>query len=83
MPSKKVPKKIPAEKPGILSSLQYRAEMSPNVPVYYCNYIQVGHSEHEFFLNIFQAPPLLSPDQLELAKKGAHIPLIHVPGHPP
>ena len=49
--------------------------MTPNVPVYYCNYVQVGHSEHEFFLNVFQAPPLLTPEQLELSQKGIHISL--------
>jgi len=43
--------------------------------VYYCNYIQVGHSEHEFFLNLFQAPPQLRQDQLELVQKGIPLPL--------
>lgn len=75
MPSKKKTKNIPAQKSPVLSKIQYRAEMTPNVPVYYCNYVQVGHSEHEFFLNVFQAPPLLRPEHFELSQKGLHIPL--------
>ena len=49
MPSNKKPKNITPQKSGALSKIQYRAEMTPNVPVYYCNYVQVGHSEFEFF----------------------------------
>lgn len=55
--------------------IQFSPEITDNVGVYYSNHVRVGHSEHEFTLIFFQSPPILKPEQLELAKKGEPIPL--------
>ena len=55
--------------------VNFTPDISDTTASYYCNFLQVKHSEYEFIITIFQSPATLKPEQLDLAKKGRPIPL--------
>jgi hypothetical protein len=55
--------------------VQYAPLVTGNTPLYHCDNVRIGHNEYEFTLTIFHSPPILQPEQLELARKGRPIPL--------
>ena len=46
-----------------------------DTPSYYINYAAVAHSQYEFLLSVLRTPAQLSPEQIELAKKGSAVPV--------
>ena len=51
--------------------IKVQLEATPDVPVYYANYVEVGHSPHEFALNVARVPTKIGAERLaEITKSG-------------
>lgn len=74
MPSRKRSRKPSIQKPEKIR-IQFIPSVTGNTPLYHCDSVRVGHNEYEFILTIFHSPPVLQPEQLELARKGRPVPL--------
>lgn len=44
-----------------------------DIPSYYSNFIEVGHSQHEFVLNFVRTPSALSPSRMEAVREAGKI----------
>jgi hypothetical protein len=67
MPKKKTNGSIPST-PQI--SAQIHADVKPDTPFYYVNYMAINHSPYDFTITAIKLPSHLATDQIESAKKG-------------
>ena len=64
--SKKAPKELTA---GI------RVDVKPDTAFYYVNYMTVSHTPYDFNINVTRIPSSLTPEQIEVARKGQPVPV--------
>ena len=67
MPKKKNNGSIP---PAPQITAQIHADVKPDTPFYYVNYMAINHSPYDFTITAIKLPSHLTTDQLEFAKKG-------------
>lgn len=51
-------------------AVKVQIDPTPDAPVYYANYLEVGHSHHEFSISFARVPIKFSADRLVEIKKG-------------
>jgi len=59
----------PASKPEQVN-VKIEAEIKPDTPFYYVNFISVNHSPYDFSISAVKLPSKLTADQIALAKAG-------------
>ena len=55
--------------------VKIHADVKPDTPFYYVNYISVSHSPYDFSLSVLRLPSPLTPEQLAFARKGQPVPV--------
>jgi len=63
------------KKPVSGISTQIRADVKPDTPSYYVNYMAVNHSPYDFTITAIKLPSHFTPDQIELANKRRPVPV--------
>ena len=49
---------------------QIQAEVKPDTPFYYINYLSINHSAYDFTMTAVKLPSHFTPDQIESARQG-------------
>lgn len=55
--------------------VKIHADVKPDTPFYYVNYISVSHSPYDFSLSVLRLPSPLTQEQLAFAQKGQPVPV--------
>jgi hypothetical protein len=55
--------------------VKVQADIKPDTPFYYVNYISVTHSPYDFAISVLRLPHQLTPEQKSFASKGDPVPM--------